>query len=1067
MSNKTTSSVPGSNIYLDCPYSEKDQAKVAGARWDESAKQWYVPPDLFSVIDRFNQWRPNGKVYLNCLFEQKDEAKKAGAKWDPILKRWCVIVKEHQAVIPAKFSKWLTKHNVTTQSPAKKRKDAAENSSSSSGDKRKRGNAQDAALLRVNDNMTVAQLHEECRFRKITGMSGKKKDWLLQQLKSGTVWQSAMNSSSSAHPMSSSKLLKSSDQKIATNASAPAAKKAKKIVSASASTRKVTDKDSHKISPSSVKKKVVDGKTTKSPIKAVRKVADEKDKKKEAATMKKSVAPNPAYLTRLPRVTSSLTVCQLSHEFSYRHPNTKGISNKSKTWFLDELGEDSVWTTSPDISRDLSNVSLVSKNNMTVAQLQHELMTRSPSTHNKGMSNKSKADLVKLAGVGSIWMTASLQETESKTQRNEPMLVSAAKKEPASEKKPPIVKMATSATNTTTATKEAASKSVTKTKKLESAAKKERPKKETANSKTKNDAATLSTAKKTMKKPSPKKEKPAVKMARPVKKQNISEAKEEDISQSVTQTKKPELTTKKKPPSNTKNVAKSQPLTIMLQAPSSSNLLPLQTFSSSMTVPSVKRSPNQPSKIDPLMSKKVKIESIPVVSSHMTVAQLKGELKGRDPNIKGFSAKGKDWLISQLGEGTEVRGSAQYMAKADAKAAALHCHHTQCHIHPLSDSAALRAPVTTFGSTAFKKRVHVGSCNVGHRFTCRKTAYRTCEPCDYDICKACYEIESLSPREKDQELNNRRDEAFAKEAAMQRQWAEQERMAEERHQQEEQRFNRKRVEELNESHGYDLKRFPDNVRNPKAVHKDEANKLKYAVWTCDVHRKQSGCDVCKAFNSSYATLKEANLRVEFVFYYSNPWGCDKDEMHADEDEDLVGGLRRMSSQPDGGGSLTVSVLPSEVFDILEPQEQQGPISYAGLYGFGHGHCGGQQKEPRKENQFSNSVRNPPTKHTDEQNKLKYVVWQSCGYGDDGWHSFGGPPEKTFNSSYATLKEANERVEYAFYYQNPWGLQGDELPHAETDKVSDQGFRFLECTPDDSECWTVSVVPSTAFDYINL
>jgi hypothetical protein len=222
----------------------------------------------------------------------------------------------------------------------------------------------------------------------------------------------------------------SSDEKISASASVPAAKKAKKMVLASPSARKVTDKDTHKIAPPPVKKKVVDSKTAKSPIKAVKKVAEKKEKKKEAATMTKPVASSPADLTHLLRVTSSLTAVQLTHEFLHRHPNTKGISNKSKTWFLDELGDGSIWTTSPDISyHNLSNVAFISNTNMTVAQLQHELMTRSPLTHNKGMSNKSKADLVKLAGVGSIWMTAaSIQVIGSKTKHNERTTVSSAKK---------------------------------------------------------------------------------------------------------------------------------------------------------------------------------------------------------------------------------------------------------------------------------------------------------------------------------------------------------------------------------------------------------------------------------------------------------------------------------------------------------------------------------------------------------------------------------------------------------------------------------------------------------------
>jgi hypothetical protein len=81
---------------------------------------------------------------------------------------------------------------------------------------------------------------------------------------------------------------------------------------------------------------------------------------------------------------------------------------------------------------------------------------------------------------------------------------------------------------------------------------------------------------------------------------------------------------------------------------------------------------------------------------------------------------------------------------------------------------------------------------------------------------------------------------------------------------------------------------------------------------------------------------------------------------------------------------------------------------------------------------------------------------------------GGSPEKEFNSSYNTIEEANERAEYVFYHENPWGLEEDEFPYVETDFVSSKsGFRRLQCCPDDSERWTVSIMPSSAFDYINI
>lgn len=40
----TTGPPPSDNgkVYLDVPFSEKDEAKAVGARWDKDAKRWYV-----------------------------------------------------------------------------------------------------------------------------------------------------------------------------------------------------------------------------------------------------------------------------------------------------------------------------------------------------------------------------------------------------------------------------------------------------------------------------------------------------------------------------------------------------------------------------------------------------------------------------------------------------------------------------------------------------------------------------------------------------------------------------------------------------------------------------------------------------------------------------------------------------------------------------------------------------------------------------------------------------------------------------------------------------------------
>lgn len=98
--------------YLDVPYEERREAKEAGAKWDRSAKRWYVPEDL---EDRsgLERWEPDrsaaavgatraeyegkpdsrdkrvpGRAYLDVSYEEREAAKAAGAKWDWKAKSW-------------------------------------------------------------------------------------------------------------------------------------------------------------------------------------------------------------------------------------------------------------------------------------------------------------------------------------------------------------------------------------------------------------------------------------------------------------------------------------------------------------------------------------------------------------------------------------------------------------------------------------------------------------------------------------------------------------------------------------------------------------------------------------------------------------------------------------------------------------------------------------------------------------------------------------------------------------------------------------------------------------------
>jgi hypothetical protein len=43
-------------IKLNVPYSEKDQAKLLGARWDHELRTWYVPEGM--LVSSFESWLP-------------------------------------------------------------------------------------------------------------------------------------------------------------------------------------------------------------------------------------------------------------------------------------------------------------------------------------------------------------------------------------------------------------------------------------------------------------------------------------------------------------------------------------------------------------------------------------------------------------------------------------------------------------------------------------------------------------------------------------------------------------------------------------------------------------------------------------------------------------------------------------------------------------------------------------------------------------------------------------------------------------------------------------------------
>ena len=59
-------------VYLAVPYAEKDAAKALGARWNRTAKAWYVPPG--ADLAEFQRWMPTAQAQTAAVAEDPRDA---------------------------------------------------------------------------------------------------------------------------------------------------------------------------------------------------------------------------------------------------------------------------------------------------------------------------------------------------------------------------------------------------------------------------------------------------------------------------------------------------------------------------------------------------------------------------------------------------------------------------------------------------------------------------------------------------------------------------------------------------------------------------------------------------------------------------------------------------------------------------------------------------------------------------------------------------------------------------------------------------------------------------------
>ncbi|WP_320008129.1 zincin-like metallopeptidase domain-containing protein [Maridesulfovibrio sp.] len=110
--------------WLKVPFSEKNQAKQLGAKWDQTQKMWFAPEG--EDVQKFAAWLPENKAvaqqketpqeprlatektYLNVPYREKGQAKKLGARWDKSEKLW--FASSGTDLTP--LAKWLPKEKV-------------------------------------------------------------------------------------------------------------------------------------------------------------------------------------------------------------------------------------------------------------------------------------------------------------------------------------------------------------------------------------------------------------------------------------------------------------------------------------------------------------------------------------------------------------------------------------------------------------------------------------------------------------------------------------------------------------------------------------------------------------------------------------------------------------------------------------------------------------------------------------------------------------------------------------------------------------------------------------------
>lgn len=260
------------------------------------------------------------------------------------------------------------------------------------------------------------------------------------------------------------------------------------------------------------------------------------------------------------------------------------------------------------------------------------------------------------------------------------------------------------------------------------------------------------------------------------------------------------------------------------------------------------------------------------------------------------------------------------------------------------------------------------------------------------------------------------------------------------------------------------------VSKLERVNKDEHNALSFVVrhWSWyPPDRFHSYLGPAESiFDSSFSTKLEANKRAKYLFYDENQWGVGADEIESmDVKTDKVNGLVSFTCTGGDSQNWAVDVVPKAVYEVRRKKNKSpgalGLNSVGGME-FSETNWEAQEKEQMEMVKFvegaPKTVSEPPPASRNKDSVLAFIVRHSEGYEPDGWHSYMGPAEKRFDTSFASKEQANKRAMYLFYKKNTWGLGVDEMMENDIETSYAGGMVHLTCSPPDSGFWTVDVVP---------